>query len=103
MKDLGKLKQEQSELKERLIKLISFLNSEEYYSLDAQEKSLLTSQRTGMEVYLNSLTQRIYGANEVNYTGNMLPLILMSMFNPCSSPISPSNKDVFKEVKDENK
>jgi hypothetical protein len=94
MKDISKLKQEQSELKERLHKLVDFINSEEYYSLDAQEKSLLASQRAGMEIYLNSLTQRIYGANDANFTGNMLPLLLMSMFNPCPLPGSISSKGI---------
>ena len=103
MKDFAKLKQEQLELKEKLLKLIDFLNSEEYYTLDAQEKSLLASQRTGMEIYLNSLTQRIYGANEANFTGNMLPLILMSMFNPCSAPMSIIDKDMIKETRKKDK
>lgn len=95
MKDLEKLKKEQAELKERLVKLIAFINSEEYYTLEETEKSLLMSQRVGMEVYLNSLTQRIYGARKLDIGNSMLPLILMSMFNPFSS--SPSSVDVLKE------
>lgn len=102
MKDLEKLKKEQDELKERLVKLIAFINSEEYFALDETEKSLLMSQRVGMEVYLNSLTQRIYGARKIDTSSSILPLILMSMFNPFSP--SPSSVDLLKEQleKDQN-
>lgn len=103
MKDLEKLKKEQAELKDRLVKLISFINSEEYFTLDEAEKSLLMSQRAGMEIYLNSLTQRIYGVRKLDPCGSMLPLMLMSMFNPFSSP--SSSVDVLKEQleKDQDK
>ena len=95
MKDLEKLKKEQAELKERLVEVIDLINSEEYFTLDETEKSLLMSQRVGMEVYLNSLTQRIYGARKLDASSSMLPLILMSMFNPFSS--SSSSVDTLKE------
>ena len=102
MKDLEKLKKEQADLKEKLVRLIEFINSEEYFTLDETEKSLLMSQRVGMEVYLNSLTQRIYGARKLDVSSSMLPLILMSMFNPFSP--SPSSVDLLKEQleKDQN-
>lgn len=95
MKDLEKLKKEQADLKEKLVRLIEFINSEEYFTLDETEKSLLMSQRVGMEIYLNSLTQRIYGVRKLDPCGSMLPLILMSMFNPFSP--SPSKVDLLKE------
>ena len=103
MKDLEKPKKEQADLKEKLVRLIEFINSEEYFTLDETEKSLLMSQRVGMEVYLNSLTQRIYGARKLDVSGSMLPLMLMSMFNPFSSP--SSSVDVLKEQleKDQDK
>lgn len=102
MKDLEKLKKEQVDLKEKLVKLIDFINSEEYFTLDETEKSLLMSQRVGMEVYLNSLTQRIYGARKLDVSSSMLPLMLMSMFNPFSP--SSSSVDTLKEQleKDQN-
>lgn len=103
MKDLEKLKKEQADLKEKLVRLIEFINSEEYFTLDETEKSLLMSQRVGMEIYLNSLTQRIYGVRKLDPCGSMLPLILMSMFSPISSP--SSSVDVLKEQleKDQDK
>lgn len=102
MKDLEKLKKEQVDLKEKLVKLIDFINSEEYFTLDETEKSLLMSQRVGMEIYLNSLTQQIYGARKIDTSSSMLPLILMSMFNPFSP--SSSSVDLLKEQleKDQN-
>ena len=100
MKDLEKLKKEQVELKERLVKLIGFINSEEYYSLDETEKSLLMSQRVGMEIYLNSLTQRIYGARKADVSGSMLPLLMLSMFNPFSP--SSSSVDLLREQLDKD-
>lgn len=78
MKDLEKLKIEQVELKEKLLRLIDFMQSEEYSTLDATEKGLLANQRAGMEVYLNALTQRIYGLNEVRVE-TMLPIMMMSL------------------------
>ena len=101
MKDLEKLKKEQEELKERLLKLIAFINNEEYFTLDEAEKSLLMSQRAGMEIYLNSLTQRIYGVRKMDISRSMLPLLIMSMFNPFSSTL-PS-VDVLKEQLDKDK
>lgn len=90
MKDLEKLKKEQAELKERLVEVIDLINSEEYFTLDETEKSLIMSQRVGMEVYLNSLTQRIYGARKLDVSSSMLPLILMTAFNPFSPSPSAS-------------
>ena len=95
MKDLEKLKLEQKELKEKLLKLIDFINSEEYFTLNETEKSLLMSQRTGMEIYLNSLTQRIYGERRLDAASGMLPLMLMSMFNPFHP--SPQASECLKE------
>ena len=100
MKDLEKLKKEQAKLKERLVELIGLINSEEYYSLDETEKSLLMSQRVGMEIYLNSLTQRIYGARKADVSGSMLPLLMLSMFNPFSP--SSSSVDLLREQLDKD-
>lgn len=87
MKDIEKLKIEQEQLKDKLLKLIDFINSEEYYKLRSNEKSLLSAQRGGMEVYLNALTKRIYGVSELS-NDTFLPLMIMSMLgSPFGSPI----------------
>lgn len=87
MKDIEKLKIEQEQLKDKLLKLIDFINSEEYYKLGSNEKSLLSAQRGGMEVYLNALTKRIYGVSELS-NDTFLPLMIMSMLgSPFGSSI----------------
>ena len=87
MKDIEKLKIEQEQLKDKLFKLIDFINSEEYYKLDSNEKSLLSTQRGGMEIYLNALTKRICGVSEL-YNDTFLPLMIISMLgSPFSSSI----------------
>lgn len=95
MKNLEKLKIEQVELKEKLLRLIDFMHSEEYSTLDETEKGLLASQRAGMEVYLNALTQRIYGLNEARVE-TMLPIMMMSLLGSpfgirSSMPTSPES------------
>lgn len=105
MKDLEKLKIEQIELKEKLLRLIDFMHSEEYSTLNSTEKGLLASQRAGMEVYLNALTQRIYGANDARMD-MMLPILMMSLlgspFGSTSSiPPLPDNL-VSQQTKDTN-
>lgn len=83
MKDIEKLKSEQQELKEKLLKLINFINSDEFYKLQYMEQMLLNQQRMGMEVYLNALTKRIYNPNSISdNTGMIYPLLLSMMGMP---------------------
>ena len=101
MKNIEKLKEEQSELKERLHRLIDFINSDEYFNIPEGEKSLLNSQRTGMELYLNALTNRIY--SNVNVTGfassSILPLLFSLTALSSSTPIpSLETKEMEKIV-----
>ena len=91
MKNIEKLKIEHQELKERLLRLTDFINSEEYYKVSISERNLLNQQRAGMEVYLNALTRRLCNDDEAAGFGGssaMLPLI-MSMFN--TPPFQPLN------------
>lgn len=88
MKDLDKLKIEQVELKEKLLRLIDYMHSEEYSVLNPTEKGLLASQRAGMEVYLNALTQQIYGANDARMD-TMLPILMMSLLGSPFGSTSP--------------
>ena len=89
MKSIDELKQEQYDLKAKLHEVIELINSEEFYSLTPREKTLVTQQRTGMELYLNSLTKRIYGSDELFCGNDTLWLsLLMGMF---SSPWNTSS------------
>lgn len=95
MKNIEKLIDEQQELKERLKRLIDFMNSEEFFTISEGEKSLLGSQRAGMEMYLNALTNRIYSNGNTTGFGSsgLLPLMLgmlsMSSFTP-----TPAEKEL---------
>lgn len=60
MKDIEKLKTEHKEMKERLHKLIDFMNSKEYYSLDSSEKSLLGTQRAFLAIRLTTVLLMIW-------------------------------------------
>lgn len=51
--------EEQSELKERLVKLNAFLANKKFAELDDYNKSLLLRQREAMAVYFETLTARI--------------------------------------------
>lgn len=51
--------QEQSELKERLIKLNAFIESEKIMSLDRANRTLLLRQSDIMTSYLETLSARI--------------------------------------------
>lgn len=75
-----KMIEEQKDLKGKLLELIDYMNSEEFFTLSEKEKALLNSQRSGMEMYLNALTNRIYSDKEkADFSGNILPLLLLSM------------------------
>lgn len=50
---------EQSELKERLVKLNAFIESEQFMSLDRANRTLLLRQTDAMTSYLETLSARI--------------------------------------------
>ncbi len=51
--------EEQAQLKERIIKLNTFLKSNKFNELDDYQKSLLIRQREGMCVYFETLSARL--------------------------------------------
>ena len=51
---------EQKELKEKLVKLVQFINSEKFYELSLNNKQLLKNQKIAMELYLNVLNMRVF-------------------------------------------
>lgn len=55
-----RLVKEQVELKEKLIKLIDFINSEKFYELSANNKQVLNNQKIVMELYLSVLNMRVF-------------------------------------------
>lgn len=94
MKDIERLKEEQQELKERLKRLIDFMNSEEFFSLPEGEKSLLSSQRTGMEMYLNALTNRIYAnVSAPGFSNPSMLSLMLGMMSLSPTVFSPSTAE----------
>lgn len=51
--------EEQAQLKERVVKLNTFLKSNKFNELDDYQKSLLLRQREGMCVYFETLSARV--------------------------------------------
>jgi hypothetical protein len=85
MQSTEELKAEQSATKEKLTRVISFINSEEFYSLPDTERNYITQERAGLELYLDALTKRAY-SKESYLAGNNMMLfpLMMSMFNTSS-------------------
>ena len=79
-----KMEQEHAQLKERLRELTDFINSEEYYKLSEAEKQLIAAQRSGMEVYINALSIRLWGKGNTNgaFSPSLLGLVTSLMFAP---------------------
>ena len=104
MKSIDELKQEQYDLKAKLHEVIELINSEEFYSLTPREKTLITQQRAGMELYLNSLTKRIYGSDDTFTSMNTIWLsLLMGMIStPWTSPTSNLTEKDFEKKEEEN-
>lgn len=50
---------EKTELQEKIIKLITFLGTDEFLKLDGHNQNLLRQQRDSMLQYLDTLTNRI--------------------------------------------
>jgi hypothetical protein len=51
---------EQKEVKERFVKLVEFINSEEFYTLSPNTKQVLKNQKIAMELYLGVLNMRVF-------------------------------------------
>lgn len=86
-----KLEQEHAQLKVSLAELVDFINSEEFYKQSEVEKQLISTQRSGMEMYLNALSLRLWGKNDCSPSmSSMLPLLMSTMLMPSFSSPSPS-------------
>lgn len=93
-----RLLEEHKQLKERLVKLIEFMNSEKYFAFDDNTKAVFNRQRTGMEIYLSALNIRVFGKpEEHNVLGDIMPLFLMNMIGS-SYASNKSADDKFEEL-----
>ena len=60
MENKERLIEEQKELKEKLSKLMEFMNSEEYYKLSPNKRLVLKNQKIVMDLYLQVLNMRVF-------------------------------------------
>lgn len=99
-----KLEQEHAQLKERLAELVDFINSEEYYKQSDEEKVLISTQRSGMEMYLNALSVRLWGGNNIGNpsASSLLPLLMSTMLMPSFSTSSYSDLRKLEENQKDN-
>lgn len=103
MKTIEELKKEQREAKEKLHELIELINSKEYFNLSPREKGLISQQRAGMEIYMNSLSNRLYNSEDYSFdmsASMMMPLLMSSFMNGPS--FSSSISDTYYEKTKEN-
>lgn len=64
---IERMRIEESELKDRIKKLVAFMESDEFAALDETEKRLLRNQYCGMETYLTSLGSRLVNEDLKRY------------------------------------
>lgn len=84
---------EQKELKEKLIKLTEFINSEKFYELSANNKQLLKNQKIAMELYLSTLNMRVFEDVDKIFVPDLGMIQLMGgvFGNTWSKPVIPIN------------
>ena len=71
---IDRMVKEEAELKDRTLKLIAFMESDEFGKLDDTEKRLLRMQYAAMETYLTSLTSRLLYEDAKRYEGDIKAL-----------------------------
>ena len=90
---------EQKELKEKMVKLVAFINSEEYYQLSENKRLLMKDQKIAMELYLNVLNIRVFGdVDNIAVPDYGMLQAMGGLFNSSWSS-SPSNiKEIEKQL-----
>lgn len=84
---------EQKELKEKLIKLTEFINSEKFYELSKNNKQLLKNQKIAMELYLSTLNMRLFDdADKITVPDLSMLQFMGGLFgNSWNRPVIPVN------------
>lgn len=99
-----RLLEEHKQLKERLVKLIEFMNSEKYFTFDDNTKAVFAKQRAGMELYLSALNVRVFGdPKKYSNSSDLMALFYMTMLNtnafiPSKSPEMEKLEKLMEEV-----
>ena len=102
------LLKEKTELQEKFNKLVNFINSEDYYKLSENYRTLLINQKIVMEMYLDILNKRLYEDVDNLAVTNLSWFALLGgiMTNNVFSQPSKAEADIRKildEAKTENK
>lgn len=89
-----RLKTEQSEVRERYLRLVDKINSEDFYTFSERDRRLLTAQKLAMEMYLNILNMRLFGGDTDDYLAAILPFMAAMLTPPkCPPPPMPDLGD----------
>lgn len=101
------LLQEKTELQEKFNKLINFINSEEYYKLSDNYKTLLVNQKIVMEI-LDIINKRLYEdidnlvVTNLSWFGLFGGIMTNNMFSQ-QSKIETDIKEILNKSKSEEK
>lgn len=102
------LLKEKTELQEKFNKLINFINSEEYYTLSDNYKTLLVNQKIVMEMYLDILNKRLYEdidnlvVTNLSWFGLLGGIMTNNMFSQ-QSKVETDIKEILNKSKSEEK
>lgn len=102
------LLQEKTELQEKFNKLINFINSEEYYKLSDNYKTLLVNQKIVMEMYLDIINKRLYEdidklvITNLSWFGLLGGIMTNNMFSQ-QPKVDTEVKSILDKIKSEEK
>lgn len=98
-----RLIKEQKELKERVVKLVDFMNSEEFFKLSEKYRQVLINQKIGMDIYLNALNTRVFDDIEKANVPNLgfLGMFGSIMTNPFGGNVPDISKPNIQDGKEE--
>lgn len=92
------------ESKNKLKEIIDYINSPSYYSISEKSKNLVNNMRTGLEIYVNSMSSLLYDDKEdtTTVTSNLFIPLLFSMFMYNGFGSNSYSTDRLKEQLDKN-
>ena len=80
--------------KKKLMELIGFINSEDFYGLSDGDKQNVHGLRVGMEIYVNSMSNLLFVVKDFPTQPNFMMPLLLSMFMG-ASPFGPGSGSDF--------
>lgn len=96
------LKIEQLELKNKLLRLVEFIGSEDYYKISGNRRKIIQNRKICMELYLSTLSMELYEDVDSIIVPDMAFLGMMgSLFGgpfKGSSSLIPATQQYVKET-----